>query len=115
MIKLLLSATCASFLMIPMSFAAESKSEAQPSAVANCGGCEKKKDCDKKDGCDKNKPEGTLAGADCGKCKKGEEKKEEKAEGTLAYCGKCKKHADKKEKKQEEEKQEEEAKEGELV
>ena len=71
--KLFLTALCASFMIIPSSFASE---------------CEKGK-CGKE-----KKEEGTVL-ADCGKCKKkeGEEKKEE---GTLAHCGKCEKDHDKK-------------------
>ena len=62
--KLLLTALCASFMVVPTSFASD---------------CEKGK-------CDKEKQEeGTLA--DCKKCEEGDEKKE-KEEGALA--GKCK-------------------------
>lgn len=68
--KLLLTALCASFMVIPAAFAED---------------CEKGK-CDKEK--QEKKEEGTLA--DCGKCKKDEEKKKE--EGTLA--GKCKKDGD---------------------
>ena len=66
--KLFLSALCASFLIAPLSFAAD------------CGKCKKDGDCDK----DKDKKaEGTLA--DCGKCKKKDGDKEpEKKTGTLA-------------------------------
>ncbi len=87
--KLLLTALCASFMVLP-AFSAE---------------CEKGK-CDKEK---EKKEEGTLiAEKDCDKCKKGDEKKEKegtliagkdceegkcdkekKKEGTLAHCGKC--------------------------
>lgn len=65
--KLILTALCASFMVIPTAFASD---------------CEKGK-------CDKEKQaEGTLAS----KCKDGDEcDKEKEAEGTLADCKKCKK------------------------
>lgn len=109
--KLILSALCASFVIAPLSFANSSKDLKEETILASdCGKCkkdgeEKKEegtlasDCGKckKDG-EEKKEEGTLAGA-CGKCKKdGEEKKEE---GTLADCGKCKKDGDKEEEKKE--------------
>lgn len=74
--KLLLTALCASFMVIPAAFASDCEK----------GKCEKGK-------CDKEKQEeGTLA--ECDKCKKaGEEKKEE---GTLAECDKCKKAGEEK-------------------
>jgi hypothetical protein len=84
--KLLLTALCASFMIIPAAFASE---------------CEKGK-CDK----EKAKEEGTLAG----KCKKDCDKDEAKEEeGTLADCGKCDK------KKDDEKKDDEEKKEGALA
>ena len=82
--KLLLSALCASFMVVP-AFASECEK----------GKCDKEKQeegtlagkCEKDGDCDKDKEEGALA--DCDKCKKGDEKKEE---GTLA--GKCEKDGD---------------------
>ena len=79
--KLLLAALCASFMIIPASFAADcpkgkcdkEKEKAEEGTLAEC----KKGKCDKEE---EKKEEGTLA-SDCDKCKKGEEKKEE---GTLA-------------------------------
>ena len=111
--KLFITALCASMLVIPMSFADEcekgkcDKEKQEGTLLSDCGKCEDKKDCDKeceKDcekKCDKEKKEGTLL-SDCGKCEdkndKDCEKKEcdkEKQEGTmLADCGEC----DKKEK-----------------
>ena len=75
--KLLLTALCASFMVVP-AFASE---------------CEKGK-------CDKDKKEeGTvLLAGDCDKCKKGEEKKEE---GALALTGDCEKGKCDKDKKEE--------------
>ncbi len=64
--KLLLTALCASFMVLP-AFASD---------------CEKCKKGEEKKG------EGTLAV--CDKCKKGEGE-EKKEEGTLAVCDKCKK------------------------
>ena len=69
--KLLLTALCASFMVIPAAFADD---------------CEKGK-CDKE-----KKEEGSLA--DCGKCKKGEEKKDEEKKEEGALAGKCKKDGD---------------------
>ena len=68
--KLFLSALCASFLIAPLSFAAD------------CGKC-KKKDGD----CDKEKQEETTLVADSGKCKKkdgGCDKEKQEEEGALA-------------------------------
>lgn len=81
--KLILTALCASFLVLP-AFSAE------------CDKCKKHEE---------KKEEGTLA--HCGKCgkdgdKKEEEKKEEKKEGTVAHCGKCGKDGDKKEEEKKE-------------
>ena len=68
--KLLLTALCASFMVVP-AFSSE---------------CEKGK-------CDKDKKEqGTVAECEKGKCDK-----EKKEEGTLADCDKCKKGDEKKE------------------
>ena len=61
--KLLLSAICASFIIAPLSYAAD---------------CEKGK-CGK----DKEKQEGTIL-ADCGKCKKDGDADKEKKDGTIA-------------------------------
>ena len=86
--KLLLTALCASFMIIPSAFSSE---------------CEKGK-CDKE-----KKEEGTVLAA-CGKCKKDgdcdKDKEKAKEEGTLAHCGKCDKDGDKDKKKDEEEKKE---------
>lgn len=83
LMKLYLSAICASLMIAPLSFASD------------CGKC--KKD----DGCGKEKKEETILLSDCGKCKKDADKeKETKKEGTvLADCGKCKKDADKEKEK----------------
>ena len=83
--KLLLTALCASFMVIPAAFASDcekgkcdKEKKAEGTLTADCGKC--KKDDDKE-----KKAEGTLAD---GKCKKDCDD-EKKAEGTLAYCGKC--------------------------
>jgi hypothetical protein len=113
--KLFITALCASMLVIPMSYAEEcekgkcEKEKKEGTLLSDCGKCEDKKDkdCEKKE-CDDEKKEGTLL-SDCGKCEdkkdKDCEKKEcddEKKEGTFAgNCGKCKKDGDSEEKKEE--------------
>jgi hypothetical protein len=89
LMKLFLSALCASLIVSPLAFAGKcekkecDKEKKEETILADCGKC--KKDGDK----DKEKEEGTIL-ADCGKCKKDGDK--EKEEGTLA--GKCKKECD---------------------
>ena len=94
--KLFLTALCASFMIIPSSFASEcekgkcgKEKKEEGTVLADCGKCKKKEGEEKKEG-------GTVI-ADCGKCKKDGEKKKE--EGALA--GKCKKDCDKEEAKEE--------------
>jgi len=101
--KLLLTALCASFMVIPAAFASDcekggcGKDKKEEGTLVAEGKC--KKDCDddkksegtlaegkcKKDCDDDKKAEGTLAE---GKCKKDCDD-DKKAEGTLAHCGKC--------------------------
>jgi hypothetical protein len=82
--KLLLTALCASFMVIPAAFASDcekggcGKDKKEEGTLVAEGKC--KKDCD-----DDKKSEGTLAE---GKCKKDCDD-DKKAEGTLAHCGKC--------------------------
>ena len=91
--KLLLTALCATFMVAP-AFACENgecKGKKEQGRSDNEKG-DRLADCDKcKKGEDK-KDEGAIA--DCDKCKKGEDKKDE---GALAGCDKCKKGDDNKE------------------
>lgn len=106
--KLILTALCASFMVIPTAFADDcekgkcDKEKKEEGTLAHCGKCGTDKDHDK----GKKKDDGTIA-SDCDKCKKGDKEKEEgtlasdcekgkcdkeKEEGTLASdCDKCKK------------------------
>ncbi len=87
--KLILTALCASFMVIPAAFASDCEKgkcdkdkKTEGTLLAHCGKCEgdkkegDKKEADKKEG---DKKEGAIAA--CNKCKKGEEEK--KTEGTL--------------------------------
>lgn len=116
--KLIITALCASMLVIPMSYADEcekgkcDKEKQEGTLLTDCGKCKDKKKCDKdcdkdceKDcekKCDKEKKEGTLL-THCGKCKDKKDKDcdKEKKEGTfVGNCDKCKKDGEKEEKKE---------------
>ena len=110
--KLILTALCASFMVIPTAFADDcekgkcDKEKKEEGTLAHCGKCGTDKDHDKDKKKDDKKEEGTIA-SDCDKCKKAKSemilaegdkcKKDgdcdkEKEEGTLASdCDKCKK------------------------
>ena len=94
--KLILTALCASFMVIPAAFASECEknkgdkdAQKEEGTLADCGKCDKDKDKDEKK--DDTKKEGTLA-SDCEKdeC----DKDGKKAEGTLAHEGECDKDKD---------------------
>lgn len=93
--KLFLSALCASFIIAPLSFSEEcekskcdKEKKEEGTVLADCKKC---KDGDK----EKEKEEGAIL---AGKCKDGDKEKE-KEEGTLADCKKCK-DGDKEEKEE---------------
>ena len=110
--KLLLTALCASFMVLP-AFASEcekgkcDKEKKEEGALAHCGKCGTDKEHDKdkdKEKKEEKKDDGALLASDCekGKCDKDKEKKEE---GALlaSECekGKCDKEKCDKDKKEE--------------
>ena len=85
--KLLLTALCASFMVVP-AFASEcekgkcDKEKKEEGTLAHCGKCEKDKDHDKDK--DKDKEEKKEAELLASECEKGKCDKDKKEEGTLA-------------------------------